>query len=476
MATPIPTNEAAFTLGEVRRVCGALPNAAALSLGDSASFCGVGTDTRAGLQRKLFVALSGERFDAHDYLSEAFAAGATCALVERDVETTLPTLRVDSTLDALGALGHAHRARWGKRVVAVAGSAGKTTTRSLTAALLLRLRGGRVHFPLGNLNNRVGVPMVLFGLQSEHELLVVEIGTNRTGEVEALAKICVPSVGILTLIDLEHTEGLGGLDSIEAEEGALLRYTKDVAIGNGDDERVRRQILAASVPHKVLYGYAENNDYCVRGATLERSSEGFLMRVQLHRPDRSELWFRTPFLGKPGVLASVAAVATAEALSGAWLSPEQVEPAFAEPDARQGGRLQPLVLRDGTVVIDDSYNANPSSVLAGLEFAAELAALQGARLHAVLGEMRELGSMAEAEHKKIGEALNRFPLASLIAVSGAARHFVSPGVPNSYFVGNSDQALQTLRSELRPGDVVLVKASRGVGAERVVHGLSGGTQ
>lgn len=480
MATPIPGNHAEFSLAEVCQVCAAVPNAAASKLASETRFSGIGTDTRASLDGKLFVALRGEHFDAHDYLSEAFKRGARAALIERNVqaadrETDFPTLRVDSTLGGLSALAHAHRLRWAKPLIAVAGSAGKTTTRSLIAALLLRLHAGRVHFPLGNLNNRIGVPMVLFGLLPEHDLAVVEIGTNETGEVEALAKACAPNVGILTLIDLEHTAGLGDLDAIEEEEAALFRFTSDLAVGNGDDERVRRRVQLASAPRKLLYGYGNQNDYRVLEALLEDAPTGLQMRVRIRRAEGPELSFVTPFLGRPGVLASVAALATAEALGCVELGADELEAAFFDPGARQSGRLQPLVLTDGTVVIDDSYNANPISVLCGLEFAAELAQLKQGRLHAVLGEMRELGAMSKDEHRKVGAALPNYPLSSLVAVSGDARYFVSAQVANCCFVDDSEQALSVLRTQLRPGDVVLVKASRGVHAERVVHGLIGST-
>ena len=171
------------------------------------------------------MALSGEHFDGHRFAGEAERAGARALLVRRgsDVRAGVPVVEVDDTLAALGALARLHRKRWGGVLVAVAGSACKTTTRSAVAAALEAVLPGAVHAVAGNLNNRVGVPMVLFGLCPEHGAAVVEIGTNATGEVRELVQVAAPNIGVLTLIDVEHSEGLGSLDEIEEEEGALLR-------------------------------------------------------------------------------------------------------------------------------------------------------------------------------------------------------------------------------------------------------------
>src|SRR5690606_5542807 len=202
MATGIPTNLAAFSLSEVARLTGGV------QLGGAATrVVGVATDTRGDLRGKLFVALRGERFDGHQFIERAVRQGAAAVLAE-DVPTSVTGVKVASALDALGLLARAHRRRWAGRVIAVAGSAGKTTTRSVSAALLGALLGERLHGSPGNLNNRIGLPMVLLGLEPTHQLALLEVGTNRSGEVAALTATCEPDVCVLTLIDLEHTEGL----------------------------------------------------------------------------------------------------------------------------------------------------------------------------------------------------------------------------------------------------------------------------
>ncbi len=194
------------------------------------------------------MALHGELHDGHAHLEAAARAGAVVALVERDVAAPagLTVVRVASTLVALGDLARAHARRWralggGRKLVAITGSAGKTTTRVAVAALLERLRPGRVHGARGNLNNRVGVPMVLFGLTPDHTLGVIEMGMNRPDEIAELCRIAEPEIGVVTLIAAAHTELVGSIDGVAHEKNALFRAlpVEGVAIGNGDDPRVR---------------------------------------------------------------------------------------------------------------------------------------------------------------------------------------------------------------------------------------------
>ncbi|HOU90914.1 MAG TPA: Mur ligase family protein, partial [Polyangiaceae bacterium] len=211
MATPIPANRAAFTAAEVAALTGG-----ALRPGLATQVLGVATDTRAALEDQLFVALVGERFDGHAFVAEAVRRGARGVVVSRPV--TVPdgafVVEVPDTLAALGELARAHRARWGGRVVAVGGSAGKTTTRAVISALLVAAIGDQVAFRRGNLNNLVGLPMVLLAAAAPERVAVVEVGTNAIGEVERLTRITAPDVAVVTLIELEHTEGLGGIEAI----------------------------------------------------------------------------------------------------------------------------------------------------------------------------------------------------------------------------------------------------------------------
>lgn len=254
MGTPIPENRAAFRLDALGPLIGAVPRA----LPEGLAVEGVTTDSRGELEGRLFVALVGERFDGHEYLDDARRRGARAAVVRRGaaVPAGLPALEVDDPLVALGAIASLHRRRWGGLVVGVAGSAGKTTTRSVTAAALEAVHPGAVHSVPGNLNNRVGVPMVLLALDPASRVAVVEIGTNQPGEVAELTRVAGPDLGVLTLIELEHSEGLGELDAIEQEEGALLRALPPggAAIANADCVRSARQLVLAGARRKIGYG------------------------------------------------------------------------------------------------------------------------------------------------------------------------------------------------------------------------------
>lgn len=471
MKSLIPENSAHFALGEVARVTGGTIQGAASA---DVALEGVTTDSRGSATGKLFVALSGDRFDGHAFASHAVRGGARALLVERDVgEIGIPTVRVDSTLTALAALAAYHRRRWGGRLAAVAGSAGKTTTRSAIGAALHAILPGAVHSVLGNLNNAIGVPMVLLGLEQRHQCAVVEIGTNAPGEVRSLARAAGPDAAILTLIGLEHTEGLGGLDDVEAEEGSLFEALEPgaAALGNGDDARVARQLERAACRVRLRYGFGAGFPYQI----VERSV-GALgpSRIRLTRPGRDDLVVMCPLLGRAGAYALAAGVATAETLTGREISTEALESAFEQSGVGEPGRLVPVVLGSGVVVLDDTYNSNPASLSSSVAAAAEIARARSGRLLLVLGEMRELGEESPRLHREAGQELVDFGAARVIAVGGDARWLLEPlerSKVETDFASDSEQAARLLLGALQPNDVVLIKASRGVRAERIVEAL-----
>lgn len=474
MASLIPENEASFTGAELIAITS---GELGLASSEPVSVVGVTTDTRGRLAGKLFVALRGERFDGHAFVAQALEAGAALVLVERGTElpSGTPALFVDDTLVALGKLAAFHRRRWAGRVVAVAGSAGKTTTRSAIASVLVHvLPGGSVWSPPGNLNNRIGVPMVLLALTPAHQLAVVEIGTNAVGEVRELSQICAPNVAVLTLIDLEHTQGLGDLAGVEAEEGALFQALESgaVAMGNADDERVLRQLLASPAEKKLTYGTQSGADYYVEERSLLGANLS-LISVRRSGGAAEGLKFRTGLSGRAGALAAACALGVSESVLGRQLLLTEIEGALL-PQVGELGRLRPVELNDGSVLIDDSYNSNPASVISSVECARELAESRNARLVLVIGEMRELGALAAREHDKIGRSLAASGAQYLVAVGGESIRFLGPAESAGLmanFAPDSEAALALLEPHLRAGDVILVKASRGVRAERVVEGL-----
>ena len=474
MASVIPENQARFSH---RELIGATGGRCPAFEGQSR---GVSTDSRAELRDGLFVALPGEHFDGHDFAAAAARRGARVVLVERPVSEVEPALQLEvpSSLEALGDLARFHRARWHGRVIAVGGSVGKTTTRSSVTAVATA-SGLAVHSPRGNLNNLIGVPMVLLGLSEAHALGVVEIGTNRTGEVARLSQVSRPDVAVLTRIALEHAEGLGDLDAIEQEEGALLRALgpDGVAVFNADDERCVRQAASCAAVRQVRYGLAaaaarSAADYRI---VSHESLSPQLTRVCIARPRAPQLELNSPLLGLPGAYALTAAIAANEALLGRALELEELERALASPALGEPGRLTVVELGDGSLVLDDTYNSSPASVRSSAAVARDLARQRSSRLVLVIGEMRELGAFSKLAHRELGPDLARLDPDLVIAFGGDAVELLA-GLKgqraHSQFAADAPGALELLQAKRQPGDVILVKASRGLRAERVVAGLA----
>jgi UDP-N-acetylmuramoyl-tripeptide--D-alanyl-D-alanine ligase len=474
MATPIPSNRAKFTVEElVRATGGKLVNVSVSHVE------GVSTDTRQITPGAVFVALRGERFDAHDFVPAALQAGATVAIVERELPLPIGQLVVPDSLSALGELAAHHRRRWGGAVLAIAGAAGKTTTRTIVSAVLTTVCGEAAHSTVGNLNNRIGVPMVLLGLTESHRVAAVEVGTNQTGEVPLLTAVVKPDVAILTLVDIEHSEGLGDLDAIEVEEGAIFSDSCHTFVVNADDERALRQAseksrARADKPPQVV-GYGFGDRATLRGVSRKPARDGTELRVVSHE---RELTVRVPIVGKPACYAVMAAMAGVEALLQRRLTANEVHTALSQPSLAPEGRAELLTGPNGVLILNDSYNANPASMRSAVETASELAQERGGGLHLVLGEMRELGALSHASHAELGQYLTQHVWASLFAVGTQMTPLVDvvarrlPEADRWVALHPSANGIaEHLRGRLRPSDVLLVKGSRGVRTETVIAEL-----
>jgi len=447
--------------------------------GSRPMFDEVCTDTRALIPGCLFVALKGERFDAHDFVSEAAARGAAGAIVEKGRVSSLPAdgfalLEVESTLQALGDLARFHRRRFQIPVGAITGSSGKTTTKEMVHAIL-SLRGGALKTE-GNLNNEVGVPLTLFRLSSSHVGAVVEMGMSHEGEIARLTAMVEPEAGLITGVHPAHLQGLGTLDRVAAAKGELFRGLKRgaTAVVNVDDERVAAQPRAegASV---LTFGEAPHAQVRVK-AVEQRPSVGLSVVFQYCG---REYPVRLSFLGRHNAGNAAAAFAMALALG---YRPEECARGLerAQP---YPGRLTALAAAGGITVLDDTYNANPASMAAALETLRQLVAKEDSdpdsaptarRPVAVIGDMLELGAHQAREHARVGEQVGR--VAELAAFFGprslAAHQAAAMGERGAHFE-DLGTLVHWLRPRLRPGDVVLVKASRGMRLERVVQQLTG---
>ncbi len=437
-------------------------------LGARASYSDVSTDTRALTHGALFVALQGERFDAHDFLPDAVKRGAGGAVVRQgkplpDVPQDFALFEVDDTLVALGALARYHRLRFTVPVGAVTGSNGKTTTKEMVAAILAT-RGPALKTQ-GNLNNEVGVPLTLFGLAPQHVAAVVEMGMNHPGEISRLTHIAQPDAGLITAVQAAHLEGLGSLEGIAQAKGELFFGLKEgaTAVVNLDDARVAAQAKASGAK-ALTYGRAANADVRLEQAHA-RGAEGWALTVA-YEGKRYEVPLR--FLGAHNALNATGAFALALALG--YRADECVAGlSGAHPHAH---RLELTKAAQGYWVLDDCYNANPASMAAALETVAGLAKAQGGKAVAVVGDMLELGPSEADEHRALVERAKA--KAALSAFFGPRTSKAAGAVPHAFPAQEDvDALIGWLKPQLAPNDVVLVKASRGMRLERVVDALLG---
>jgi UDP-N-acetylmuramoyl-tripeptide--D-alanyl-D-alanine ligase len=476
VATPIGANEAVV---DARAVAEAARGRVVRATGARVAR-GITTDSRAVVPGGAFVALRGEVHDGHAFVGAAIDAGAALVVVERGRapdDARADVVEVDDTLVAWGAVARAHLSAWrsanpAARVVAITGSAGKTTTKELCAALLRSV--GECHATAGNLNNRVGVPAVLLQLEPKHRFAVLEVGMSLPGEIAALTGIVEPDVGVVTNIGLAHAGGVGGtVDDVAREKGALFEGVRPggVAVANADDPAVVAQLARAPRSARMTsFGRGDKARYrLLERERLEPDDqappEGSRLRI-----DRRGQEIVTVALPIPGEAAAIDFVAALAAADAAFDGPVDPAPALRTL-APIPGRMRVLRGR-GVVVLDDAYNANPTLMCAALSTLAETPA--GRRV-AVLGEMKELGPAAEREHVALADAVVAARVALLISCGGLAdvlaRAVASRGVEVVLATG-AEEASRVAVERVRRGDVVLVKASRSVGAERVVQALA----
>lgn len=469
LATPIGTNEATL---DARTVAQDTSGRAVRATGRVAR--GVTTDSRAVVPGGAFVALRGERHDGHAFVPAAIEAGAALVVVGRGHEIADPrvdVVEVEDTLDAWGFIGRSHLRAWRRSrpdgsVVAITGSAGKTTTKELCAALLRLV--APCHATAGNLNNRVGVPAVLLQLEPKHRFAVVEVGMSLPGEIAALASIVEPDVAVVTNVGLAHAGGVGGtVADVAREKGALFAAVAagGVCVANADDEAVMTSVARAR-GRRVTFGQSAGADVRLAART-PRGLEGSSLRIE--RGGRSTT-VELPIAGEAAGLDLVAALAAAEGAAGP-IDDALLTAALATL-APVAGRMN-VWRAGGATVIDDAYNANPSSMRAALSTLGESG--EGRRV-AILGEMKELGRTSEREHEALADALVRARVALLVSCGGlagaTARAAAARGV-EVVLAADATEAALIARQRVQPGDVVLVKASRSVGAERVVDALLG---
>lgn len=426
------------------------------------------TDSRSVADGDLFVALRGERFDAHEFLPGLVGRAGVSALVGRSRESMtlagLPRILVDDTRQALGRLAAAYRSGFDLPVVCVGGSNGKTTTKELIASVAgsrLRMLKSEASF-----NNDIGVPLTLLSLDSSHEAAVLEAGTNHPGELVPLVRMIAPRLGVITSIGREHLEFFGDLDGVVREEGAVGEALPGAADGGvlflDGDSPFASSLAARTQARVVRVGFGRANDWSAEIVSMDWTSTSF--RVRCPHPDWSGL-FSMNLPGRHSVPNALYALAVSCELG--------VEPAAARDGLaafRPASRR--LACREvaGVRILDDSYNANADSMLAALNTFAQLPC--SGRRWAVLGDMAELGEATEEAHREVGLAAARLGIGPIVAIGRRSGITVAAsGREADRAFGDVDSATRLLLGELRSGDALLVKASRSSALDRVVDRL-----
>ncbi|MCE5198364.1 MAG: UDP-N-acetylmuramoyl-tripeptide--D-alanyl-D-alanine ligase [Armatimonadota bacterium] len=426
---------------------------------------GVSTDTRTLKPGDLFFALTGESSDGHKFLADALAKGASGVVVSRKVEARRLAIRVEDTLIALGDLAAYYRSKFNPVVIGVTGSVGKTTTREMIAAVVAQR--GPVLKSAGNFNNEIGVPLTLLELAPKHTTAVVEMAMRGPGQIEYLARMAKPSIGVITNIHMSHIELLGSMDAIADAKGELLDHlpSDGAAILNADDAYFD-YLRSRSNVRVVAFGESMQAD--IRAVSAGLDSKG-CCAFHVKTP-RNSFDVRVPVPGEHNIKDALAAIAVGEVLEIPHDFMRDALAGFKPPEKRSNV----VPTRRGVVVIDDTYNASPASVNSALK---TLAMMEGGRKIAVLGDMLELGDHALNAHVDTGRAVKEAGLDMLIAVGELgkliARGAIDAGMPVNLVSEYEDswQAAREIPAKLRERDVVLVKGSRAMKMERIVEGL-----
>ena len=434
-------------------------------IGADSAFGSVSTDSRSLNAGDLFVALVGPNFDGHDFVAAAAERGAVAAVVSRRVAGSLPQILVEDTLRALQRSAESWRAQFHIPVVAVAGSNGKTTTKELIATILAGQ--GPCLSTRGTLNNHIGVPLTLLGLEARHTSAVIEIGANHPGEVAALVPLVRPTVGLVTNAGAEHLEGFGDLDGVARAEGELFAGLEPgaTALINADDAYAGLWTEMSRAVRRVTFGFAAGTDFRALGAFRRSGPAEIVQEFELVSP-AGHATVRLALAGRHNVVNALGAAAAGFA-AGTPLADIAAALARMRPVK---GRLQPHPGLNGAQLIDDSYNANPSSLSAGLEV---LAGFPGERW-LVLGDMNELGGQSRDAHVTAGREARERGVTRLFAIGSLTPESVGAFGPGGEWFADAGALSSHVRTLLSPGVTVLVKGSRSNRLERVVEALRAG--
>src|SRR5262245_22083216 len=449
-----------------------------LDAGSSIVPSGYSIDSRTIAAGECFIAIQGPNFDGHDFIAAALQRGAALVIARVDakspIEAGWPVIRVDDTLSALQTLANFTRRKWGKMVIAITGSTGKTTTKEMTSLLLQA--HFRVFKSVGNFNNDFGLPLSILKLAQEHEVAVLELGMSHAGEIRRLSQIAEPNIGVVTNVRPVHLENFKSMQGIALAKRELIESLppNGVAVLNNDDRWVRKfgrvyrgKVLTVGVEAAAAYRASE-----IRSLGLDGQEFRVDYKAQGHR-------LRLPLIGEHNVHNALPAIAVANHLGIGFSTIRQSLTALRPSP----GRGELLRFHDGFTVFNDSYNSNPAAMEAVIAFIKTLTGFK--RKILVAGEMLELGPDAEQYHRSCGKLAAAAKINRIVGVRGMAEFMTSAAVKQGRspaetpFFADSAAAGEWLTREVSDGDFVVVKGSRGVKTEKVIeilrrdHALAG---
>jgi UDP-N-acetylmuramoyl-tripeptide--D-alanyl-D-alanine ligase len=453
-----------FTVGDILKATGGSLVKGSLK----SNVGGISTDSRTLEQDDLFVALIGERFDGHEFIPQAVEQGAAGLVVSKDVgdSPVEDIVLVGDTLQALGDIARLYRKMFDIPLVGITGSNGKTTTKDMTASILSHKY--QVLKNEGNLNNAIGVPMTLFRLSRAHEIAIIEMGTGSPGEMSHLVEVAQPDVAVVTNIGPTHLEFFGSVDAVAIEKGLLVQAASSVVLNADDPRSAKMRDLVDG--RAVLFGLEQ------AGLTGKDVLAADIGQDQYGRPEftlvtgKGRIRVHLPSLGKHNIYNALAAASVGilfnVPLDGIRNGLELYEGASK--------RMQEVIL-DGVRIIDDTYNSNPVSLRAAVDFLSQLEC-DGKRI-AVIGDMLELGEQSDELHREAGSFIAGSQISTLVTVGDKASRIAEGALSDGFssnrifICGSNTEASERLRQIMDGGDIVLIKGSRGMKMEEIVESL-----
>jgi UDP-N-acetylmuramoyl-tripeptide--D-alanyl-D-alanine ligase len=420
---------------------------------------GVSKDTRHIAPKNLYVAIQGEQFDGHDFVAEAAKKGASAALVSRKVGVAIPQIVVDNTLDALGVLSANWRNRFHLPFIGVTGSNGKTTLKNMIASILKAAYQGQADQVLateGNLNNNIGLPLMLLRLNKNHRYAVIEMGMNHFNEIAYLTHLTQPIVAVINNAAESHLEGLKTIAGVAIAKGEIFQGlpTQGVAILNHDDAHFSywRKLIGS---HRFFtFGLSRSADIYV---DIEADQA-----ITIHSP-HGKIHLRLPLLGMHNIMNALAATAAALAINIDLAAIKQ----GLENVAPAPGRMRQFILENGAKIIDDTYNANPFSLTAAVK---TLSTFPGTQI-VVLGDMKELGDDAKQMHFDAGTEIKTLGIHHLFTYGNLSMEAQCAFGNNAYHFNDREQLIAALKPYLKNNTTILIKGSRSMQMEKIIEPL-----